>query len=58
MSIEDKSSKGRQVIFKDEEVETDAEEYVSIIEDDIRTDVQKEKSHERPEVTMPRMSLF
>ena len=57
MPLVDKSSKGRHVTFEDEEVETDAEEYVAITEDDIRTDVRKEKSHKRPKVTMP-MNVF
>ena len=50
----DKSSKGRQVTSKDEEVETNTEEYVSITKDDISTDVRKEKSHKRPNVKIPR----
>ena len=46
----DKSSKGKQVTFEDDEVETDSEAYVAITEDDIGT----EKSHKRPKVTMPK----
>lgn len=50
----DKSSKGRQVTFKDEEVETGSEEYVVVTEDDIGT----EKSHKREKVTMPKNKIF
>ena len=46
----DKSSKGKQVTFEDDEVETDSEAYVAITEDDIGT----EKSRKRPKVTMPK----
>ena len=44
----DKYSKGRQVTFEGEEVETGSEEYVVVTEDDIGT----EKSRKRPKVTM------
>ena len=50
----DKSIKGRQVAFEDEEVETNTEEYVFVTEDDIGTDVRKEKSRKRPNETMPK----
>lgn len=50
----DKSRKGRQVTFEDDEVETDTEEYVVITEDDIGTDVRKDKSNKIPKVTMPK----
>jgi hypothetical protein len=46
----DKSSKGRQVTFEGDEVETDSEAYVAIIKDDIRI----EKSRKIPKVTMPK----
>ena len=46
----DKSSKGRQVTFEDEEVEPGSEEYVVITEDGIGT----KKSRKRPKVTMPK----
>ena len=46
----DKSSKGKQVTFKDDEVEIDSEAYVAITEDDIGT----KKSHKKPKVTMPK----
>ena len=46
----DKSSKGKQVTFEDDEVEIDNEAYVAITEDDIGT----EKSRKRPKVTMPK----
>ena len=54
MLLVDKSSKDRHVTFEYEEVETNVEEYVSITEDDIRTDVIKEKSHKRPKVKVPK----
>ena len=54
MSIVDKSRKARHVTFEDEEVETYAKEYVSITEDEIRTDVIKEKSHKIPKEKMPK----
>ena len=50
----DKSSKGRHVTFEDEEVEVDTEEDVVVTEDDIGTDVRKEKIHKIPKVTMPK----
>lgn len=46
----DKSSKGRQVTFEDEEVETGSEEYVVVTEDDNGT----EKRCKRPKLTMPK----
>ena len=46
----DKSSKGKQVTFEDNEVEIDNEAYVAITEDDIGT----EKSRKRSKVTMPK----
>ena len=46
----DKSSKGRQVTFEDDEVETSSEACVTITKDDIGT----EKSRKRPKVTMPK----
>ena len=46
----DKSSKGRQVTFENDEVETDSEAYVTITEYDSGT----EKSHKRPKVKMPK----
>ena len=46
----DKSSKGRHVTFEDDEVETESEAYVVVTEDDI----ELEKSHKRPKVTMPK----
>lgn len=46
----DKSSKGKQVTFENDEVEIDNEAYVSITEDDIGT----EKSHKKPKVIMPK----
>ena len=46
----DKSSKGKQVTFEDDEVETDSEAYVVVIEYDIGT----KKSSKRPKVTMPK----
>ena len=54
MPIVDKSSKVKHVTFEEEEVETKAEEYVAITEDEIRTDVRKEKTHKRPKVKMPK----
>lgn len=47
MPLVDKCSKGIHVSFEDEEVETDPEEYVVVIEDDIGTEIRKEKSHKR-----------
>ena len=49
-TLVDKSSKGKQVTFDDNEVETDSEAYVAVTEDDIGT----EKSRKRPKVTMPK----
>ena len=46
----DKSSKGKQVTFEDDEVEIDNEAYVAITEDDIGT----EEGRKRPKVTMPK----
>ena len=46
----DKSSKGKQVTFDDDAIETDSEAYIAITEDDIGT----EKSRKRPKVTTPR----
>ena len=46
----DKSNKGRQVTFEDDEVETGSEAYVVVTKDDIGT----EKSRKRPKVTMPK----
>lgn len=46
----DKSSKSKQVTFRDDEVETDSEAYVAITEDDIRT----KKSRKRPKVKIPK----
>ena len=46
----DKSSKGKQVTFEDDEFEIDNEAYVAITEDDIGT----EKSHKGPKVKMPK----
>ena len=46
----DKSSKGKQVTFEGNEVETDSEAYVVVTEDDIGI----EKSRKRPKVTMPK----
>lgn len=54
MPLVDKSSKGRHITFEDEEVETNIEEYVFVTEDEIGTDVRKEKSRKRPKVTMPK----
>jgi len=48
MPLVDKSNKGRQVTFEDDEVETDSEAYVVVAEDDIGT----EKSCKRPKITM------
>ena len=50
----DKSSKGKQVTFENDEVEIDNETYVVITEDDIGT----EKSHKKPKVTMPKNNSF
>ena len=55
MPLVDKSRKGIQVTFEDEEVEIDTKEYVAITENGIGTDVRKEKIHKRPKVTMPRI---
>jgi len=54
--IVDKTSKDRQVTFEDEEVETEveAEEYVAITKDEIRTDVRKEKINKIPKAKMPK----
>ena len=46
----DKSSKGKQVTFENDEVEIDNEAYVAITEDDIGT----EEGRKRPKVTMPK----
>ena len=46
----DKSSKGKQVTFEDDEVEINNEAYVAITEDDIGT----EEGRKRPKVTMPK----
>jgi len=46
----DKSSKGRQVTFQDDEVQTYSETYVALTKDDIGT----EKSCKRPKVTIPK----
>ena len=53
-SLVDKSSKGKQLTFEDDEVEIDSEAYVAITEDDIGT----EKSRKRPKVTMPKNKYF
>lgn len=49
--IMDQSSKGKHVIFEDEDDEV--EKYVSITENDIRTDVGNEKSHKRSKIKIP-----
>jgi len=54
MSIVDRSNKARHVTFQEEEVEIEVEVYVSITEDEIGTDVRKEKSHKIPKVKMPK----
>ena len=54
ISLVDKSSKGRHVTYEEEEVETEAEEYVAITEDEIRTDVRKDKIHKKPKQKMPK----
>ena len=52
--ILDKASKARHVTFKEDEVEIDAEEYVVITKDEIRTDVREEKSNKWPKVKIPK----
>jgi len=54
MSIVDKSSKARYVTSEDDEVETKVEEYAVITEDEIRTNVRKEKSHKIPKEKIPK----
>jgi len=46
MPVVDQSNKGRHITFENEEDEV--EEYVAIIENEITTNVGKEKSHKRP----------
>ena len=58
----DQCSKARHVTFQNEEVEFEAEdeECVSITEDQIRTDVRKDKSHKKTKkkTKCPGMSPF
>lgn len=56
----DQYSKGRHVTFEEEEGEFEAEdeEYVSIIEDQIRIDVTKEKRHKREKKNPKKVSLL